>query len=43
MLQDGAPGFSDALSPKPVLLAPSDADAETVRALVNNYKIVEDL
>lgn len=30
MLQDGAPGFGDVKHPKPMLLAPSDADAETV-------------
>jgi hypothetical protein len=32
MLKDGAEGFGDVNSPKPMLLAPSDAGAETVLA-----------
>jgi hypothetical protein len=32
MLMDGAPGFGNARAPKPMLLAPSNADATTVLA-----------
>jgi hypothetical protein len=32
MLQDGAPGFGDVDHPKAMILAPSDAEAETVLA-----------
>jgi hypothetical protein len=42
MLQDGAPGFGDVNRPKPMLLAPSDEDAETVRSKLNNYEPAED-
>eukprot|EP01052_Picozoa_sp_SAG31_P031767 SAG31_NODE_3405_length_4311_cov_2.512821_2_plen_405_part_00 len=31
-LKDGAPGFGDVNRPKPMLVAPSDADAETILA-----------
>lgn len=32
VLKDGAPGFGDPAKPKPMVLAPSDGDAETVLA-----------